>query len=325
MRQHLIHKICLLLIVIFCASCGQAQHQEENTAATAGLKMIEPTIGNTPDISTDAKKNLERVKILFAKIDSVINSYPDYETAKLHLSEKQIAIFENEEDYGREDHLDVGSTGCSWYCGGGPDSIYSSSVLKRTKTLDYKPENAHDFSLRTAWVEGANGMGTGENITYRFARMSPPVTTVEIYNGYMKSEQVWQDNARVKQLKLYVNDKPYAILNLKDIKSKQIFAIDTLQGKDSDLFLKFEIVDVYKGDKYEDVAISEIEFDGIGVHCFAKGTMISTPTGQAAIEELAEGDTVLSYNEITGKVEPAKIVALASQKHHQPSLSWCEV
>lgn len=292
--------------MISCTAYGQ----------TKTLKVIEPTIGFTPDISDDAKKNLERLKMMFAKVDSIINSYPNYETAKKHLTVRQIEIYENEEEYNKEDHLDVGSWGCSWYCGGGPDSIFASSTLSPNKTLDYKADNIHDFSLRTAWVEGVNGYGVGESLTFRFAKKSPPVTTVELYNGYMKSDKVWQDNSRVKQLKLYVNNKPYALLNLKDIKSKQIFAIDTLQGVDSELYLKFEIVDVYKGDKYDDAAISEIEFDGIGVHCFAKGTLISTPSEQVEIEKLIVGNKILSFNELTNSVETSTILELANQKHH---------
>jgi len=233
---------------------------------TEKLKIIEPEIGYTPDISNDAKNNLQRLKVLYAKIDSTIKSYPDYDSAKMHLSQRQIEIYENEEAYSREDHLDVSIWGCSWYCGGGPDSITASSILAANQQLDYKASNAHDFSLRTAWVEGGPGNGIGESITYKFARNKPPVTTVEIFNGYMKSEKVWKDNARVKKLKMYVNDKPYAILSLKDITAKQLFKLDTLRGNGNDLFLKFEIAEVYKGDKYEDVAISELEFDGIGVH-----------------------------------------------------------
>lgn len=280
------------------------------------VKIIEPTIGFTPDISDDAKKNLLRLKELYAKVDSIINSYPDYETAKKHLTERQIEIWENEEEYSKEDHLDVSTWGCSWYCGGGPDSIFASSTLSPNKNLDYKADNVHEGSLRTAWVEGVSGYGIGESITFRFAKQSPPVTTVEIYNGYMKSDKVWQENSRIKQFKVYVNNKPYALLNLKDIKSKQFFAIDTLQGIDSDLYLKFEITDVYKGDKYDDVAISEIEFDGTGVHCFAKGTLISTPQGQIEIENLKVGDTVLSFNELTKEIQTSTILELANQKHH---------
>lgn len=235
------------------------------------------------------------------------------------MTERQIEIWENKDEYSKEDHLDVSHWGCSWYCGGGPDSISSSSTLPPNKKLNYKAGNAHDFSLRTAWVEGVEGYGIGEGITYRFAQQSPPVTKVEIYNGYMKSDKTWQENSRVKQLKLYVNGKPYALLNLKDIKSKQIFDIVTdegLQGVDNDLYLKFEITDVYKGDKYEDVSIAEIEFDGTGVHCFAKGTSVSTPNGKIEIEKLKKGDAVLSYNELTNKVEVATVLELANQKHY---------
>jgi hypothetical protein len=306
-------KLLILIAVIFISACGQ---NDQQTELNQSLKIIEPTIGDTPDISDDAKKNLQRVKKLYSKIDSIISSYPDYDAAKKHLTERQIEIWENEEKYSKEDHLDVSSWGCSWYCGGGPDSIFANSTLSPNKNLDYKADNIHDFSLRTAWVEGIKGYGIGERITFRFLKQSPPVTTVEIYNGYMKSDKVWQDNSRVKQLKLYINNKPHALLNLKDIKSKQIFIIDTFQGVESDLYLKFEITDVYKGEKYDDVAISEIEFDGTGVHCFGKGTLISTPNGQIEIEKLKAGDRVLSFNELTKQMEVSTILQLANQKHH---------
>ncbi|MEC5395811.1 NADase-type glycan-binding domain-containing protein [Bergeyella sp. RCAD1439] len=324
MKRTIIINLISLIVVICVSACGQTQQQTEQTKRTSNeetvstqeLKIIEPTIGSTPDISDDARKKQQRLNELYAKVDSLINTYPDYETAKQHLTERQIEIWENEEEYSKEDHLDVSIWGCNWYCGGGPDRIFASSTLSSNKNLDYKADNVHDFSLRTAWIEGVEGYGIGESITFRFAKQSPPVTTVEIYNGYMKSDKVWQDNSRVKQLKLYVNDKPYALLNLKDIKSKQIFTIDTLQGTDKDLFLKFEITEVYKGDKYDDVAISEIEFDGTGVHCFTKGTLITTPNGQIEIEKLNVGDKVLSFNQQTKKIEVSTILELANQKHH---------
>lgn len=272
MKQLLVCNLVILIHLIFMAGCGShaepktSEITSEQTAENRKLKVIEPTIGFTPDISDDAKKNQQRLKELYTRIDSLIKSYPDYETAKQHLTERQIEIWEDEETYSKEDHLDISTWGCSWYCGGGPDSIFTSSTLSANKNLNYVAVNAHDFSLRTAWVEGVSGYGIGEYITYRFATQSPPVTTIEIFNGYMKSDMVWKDNSRVKQLKLYVNDTAVALLNLKDVKSKQIFEIGKLQGVDKNLYLKFEITDIYKGDKYDDVAIAEINFDGVGVH-----------------------------------------------------------
>jgi hypothetical protein len=327
-KKSLLSIVSLLSLVIACGNQSpknteQTENDNLNAAELAfseqsPLKIIEPTIGETPDISIDAAKNLQRLKKLYETIDSLIQSYPDYETAKEHLTPRQIEIYENEEEYSREDHLDVSIWGCSWYCGGGPDSIFASSELKPVNNLNYFADNAHDFSLRTAWVEGVKGYGIGESITYRFQKQSPPVTNVEIFNGYMKSDKTWQDNSRVKQLKLYVNGNPYAILNLQDIKSRQIFRIaeDPGLGKtDKDLYLKFEIMTVYKGDKYDDVAISEIEFYGTGVHCFAKGTMVATPDGEKPIEQLKIGDQVLSLNTTTTDIETATVLQLANRKH----------
>ena len=58
------------------------------------------------------------------------------------------------------------------------------------------------------------------------------------------------------------------MLNLLDTQDDQIFRLGTF-GRNtdgSDLVMKFEIVEVYKGSKYNDTAITEIYFDGIDVH-----------------------------------------------------------
>jgi hypothetical protein len=283
---------------------------------TPGIKSINPKLGATPDISVSAAKNFKRFKKDWEAIDSIVTFYKEYNIAVKHLTKRQIAVYNDEDNANKEDYLAVGEIGCSWYCGGGPDSIMASSELKPNGKLDYKPDNSHDFSLRTAWVEGASGNGIGQSLTYRFQKLSPPVTEVLIYNGYMKSEQAWKDNARVKELKLYVNNKPYAIFNLKDTTALQVFKIGSHQGKNGDLYLKFEIVDVYKGDKYDDVAISEIEFNGTGVHCFAAGTLVDQPNGTWSIEQIKMGDTVNTYNEESRKIEPAVVLELAQQQHH---------
>jgi hypothetical protein len=57
-------------------------------------------------------------------------------------------------------------------------------------------------------------------------------------------------------------------LNLLDTKDDQIPQLGTF-GRNtdgSDLVLKFEIIEVYKGLKNNDTAITEIYFDGIDVH-----------------------------------------------------------
>jgi hypothetical protein len=73
-----------------------------------------------------------------------------------------------------------------------------------------------------------------------------------------------------------LNDEPYAILHLEDRISRQFFKVEPIgNGNRTDRkvlmlrpgwTLKFEVLEVYKGLKYDDLAITEIYFDGIDVH-----------------------------------------------------------
>ena len=72
----------------------------------------------------------------------------------------------------------------------------------------------------------------------------------------------------MKSFKFYLNGKFHGILNLTDTKTDQRFELGTFGHNEdgSDLVLRFEINEVYQGDKYNDTAITEIYFDGIDVH-----------------------------------------------------------
>lgn len=165
--------------------------------------------------------------------------------------------------------------GCSWYCGGGPDSISASSYLPSQGEVTYVPKNMHNLDYKSAWVEGVKGYGIGEFVTYHFNARSPRITKVFIANGYVKSQADWENNSRVKTLKVYLNDKPYAIVHLEDCRCESSFEVAPIGNGDEKYnlpantpgwTLKFEIVEVYPGKKYDDTVISEIYFDGIDVH-----------------------------------------------------------
>ncbi|NNM15522.1 MAG: hypothetical protein HKO56_02600, partial [Bacteroidia bacterium] len=173
------------------------------------------------------------------------------------------------------EYWSINGIGCSWYCGGGQDSLSASSVLLPNKSNTYAASNAHDLSYKTAWVEGADGYGIGEYLIYHVQPTNPRITEIIVVNGYVKSEQAWKENSRVKKLLMSVDDKAYAYINLEDSMAEQHFKIKPLGNdpKDWDEMeklpvwtMKFEITEVYPGDKYEDTAITEIYFDGIDVH-----------------------------------------------------------
>lgn len=157
--------------------------------------------------------------------------------------------------------------GCSWYCGGVVDTVRASNWLSPTGKFDYKPMNAHDFNHQSVWA--TDGKGVGQWLEYEFQGKNPRITTVKILNGHVKTEKAWQENSRVKRLKLYYMGKPYAILELEDSRSMQCFDVGVLGPHDENApswTLRFEIMDIYPGTKYEDTIIAELYFDGIDVH-----------------------------------------------------------
>ena len=167
---------------------------------------------------------------------------------------------------------DLYSGKCSWYCGGEVQRVTASSHLKAQGRFNYLPKNVHDFDHESAWVEGAQGLGVGEWIEYEFAGACPRVTGVKILAGYVKSKATYEANSRPKYLKVYYLGKPICILDLKDERAMQVFDLEQFgpfgynDVNKSAWRLRFEIVDVYPGTKYQDTAISELEFDGIDVH-----------------------------------------------------------
>ena len=220
--------------------------------AQSQIKNFYPKKVVKPDLSAKREKEINRQNELLQK------------KAPTASEQKELNILL--EKYGEvvENAWDIIDGGCSWYCGGGNYKIKASSSLNDS----YKAEFANDLSYKTAWVEGKKDEGIGEYLEYYFKNDSPRITEIIISNGYMKSEETWKNNNRVKKLKLYVNGVPFGILNLKDSRTDQYFSVGTLghNKNGTDLILKFEILEVYKGSKYNDTAITEIYFDGIDVH-----------------------------------------------------------
>lgn len=177
------------------------------------------------------------------------------------------------------------------------DLAIASSALKPQKGNNYNNKNIYDLRYDTAWIEGVKGYGIGEYVEFNFPPKHPRITTIKIANGYIKDKSTWKNNSRVKQLKVCLNNQDFVILNLKDVYAEQVFEIPTIgyeiryrglnddgtswysytdrNGKtiksytkkiDSGDTIRFEIMRIYKGDKYDDTAITEIYFDGLDVY-----------------------------------------------------------
>jgi hypothetical protein len=179
------------------------------------------------------------------------------------------------------------------------DGLYYTENFTASSTLATQKNNSYDAvnlqnnttyggDRSVAWSEGVKGYGIGERINMSvttlamYGNASVVLTSLMIVNGYAKNQTVWQNNSRVKTLRLYVDGKHWCDLHLKDIMKPQIFNFpehlviqphklgkkvtknkDWLSYREPASFayqtdLSFEIIEVYPGDKYEDTCITGI-------------------------------------------------------------------
>lgn len=238
----------------------------------------------------------------------------------IKLTPQEQNIFDNYFDEMKSSYWNCFDDGDGWF-------IYvkdynASSYLKTQGNNSYKPSNIYDNDYRTAWVEGVKGYGIGEWIEYTFSVEESPetkITTIFVSNGYVKSNTAWKNNSRVKKLKVYYEGNPIAILNLEDSRSEQTFNLPNEIGtSEKNWKLRFEILDVYKGDKYDDTAISAIIFDGTGGPCcFVAGTQVTMADGTLKnIEDIKVGDKVATFDVKAKTTKASAIEQIANIEHN---------
>lgn len=286
------------------------------------IKEMTPTSIHLLDLSVQGENEFKKNQEAGMKVMEKLGNRTKYEDLSQEDKDALSKVDETMESY-----WDIIGGGCSWYCGGGSKEVTASSYLKSEGENNYEPSNAHDLNYKNAWIEGVAGYGIGEYLLYTFDGASPRINEIIVVNGYVKSKTAWENNSRVKKLKVYINDKPYAILNLQDIRGSQSFKIEPIGNSDRkdwnvlktkpDWTMKFEILDVYKGLKYDDVAISEIYFDGLDVHCFAKGTKVQLANNTTEyIENLKVGDLVAYMDPDSKTIKSSKVEKMEKVMHH---------
>ncbi len=172
--------------------------------------------------------------------------------------------------------------GCSVWCSIDYESyvndISASSTLAPQGNNSYDATNLGNRSRKDAWVEGVDGYGIGESVTIvrKYSHGGDAANFQEhgydsfffpnlcIVNGMAKNEKAWKNNSRVKSLKLYFNDEFVTTLEIEDSMKPQFISLSSLHlsARDSEeSTFRFEIADVYPGDKYDDTALTGIEIE----------------------------------------------------------------
>ena len=154
-------------------------------------------------------------------------------------------------------------------------------------TCRYSVGKISDGDPKTAWVEGVKGPGIGEVLVVPCLDLKKPV---KIWAGYGKSNAIFKANNRPSVLRLVIvraekygapqegyiyenlkviaegkvtlEDKnDYQSLQIPDYTPESYFSQRFNENTEYMYFLGIEILDIYKGSKYDDTCISEITND----------------------------------------------------------------
>lgn len=171
------------------------------------------------------------------------------------MKNAQTQTFEVEYDPDIQNMQDYEEMGASqWAC---PNlvEIKTSSDLSIEGYTSYQGKNVLKADLKKVWIPENS---ENASITFQFlATASEDWTffgTFQIFNGYRFDDFIWQDYARVKKMSIYYNEQYWGDIELQDILNMQTFNID-ISAKVGDE-VRFEIVEYYSGELYEDIAIS---------------------------------------------------------------------
>lgn len=204
-----------------------------------------------------------------------------------------------------------GSDGPGYFyndCAQGVKPSNASSTLAGQGNKNYNVKNLCDYNPMSAWVEGKPDYGIGESFEIRAAGVN------SIYNGYQSSPKNWLENSRVKRFKVYKNNSPICFLDLTDEMGGQRFELPGHNNYNAakEFVFKFEIVDVYKGTKWQDVAISEVD---VVLCCFTESTIINSTSNESSISNIKSGDSIYSVDLKTGGINSTQVEKLTKQTH----------
>ncbi|WP_298545035.1 hypothetical protein [uncultured Aquimarina sp.] len=218
-------------------------------------------------LETDSSK-----KVIQATIDSVsISEIKQY-------SEEFPTIFDYYK-YEKIDKVDVWSDKMFGRCCSNTDLTFNENLFFKIDSNfndnRYPISNLSDTRYSTAYVfkPGAkvkinlqldlssdksflSGKYSNKNLLKPNDLIMKPIK-LSVINGYVKSKALFYQNARVKEMKVYVNNIYKETVILLDTPLVQQFEVDAVFKTNDTITL--EPITFYKGSKYDDICISEIQ------------------------------------------------------------------
>lgn len=135
-----------------------------------------------------------------------------------------------------------------------PVSTEQNSI-KQSDTYDYSAQSTVDGDISTSWQENENGTGETTGIQLNFDG-NHKVRYLVLYLGNWRSDQLWEYNARPKNLTIQIGDSQTKDVEFSNEKKK--FCLSFEEPLDAS-YISMYITSAYAGSRWDDNGISEVE------------------------------------------------------------------
>lgn len=161
--------------------------------------------------------------------------------------------------------------------------VRASSELAPQGGSTYEVSNLFDLDFDTAWSPGEDSSGVGAWIEIRLDDCE--VGAVLLVNGYMKSEEAYTSNSRIRSLRLTafegavnhpleietpwfedvieLEDSDWIELDMDDFAARMQMLYDFGEGENLSA-IRIEILEVYPGTTFDDLCATELVITGYG-------------------------------------------------------------
>ncbi len=149
----------------------------------------------------------------------------------------------------------------------GRSGIANATSELHERNIIYKAGNLVDVDNLIPWVEGVNGPGIGQKITLSLKGNNyPSWFGILVSNGFVDYNRpdLFSENNRIKKIRIhYGNLGKYSDFDLLDTPNYQYLSFpfgynDYFENEIKFGFITIEILEIYKGDKWDDTCINLI-------------------------------------------------------------------
>ena len=145
--------------------------------------------------------------------------------------------------------------------------VKATTTAPAANGLTFDAKNLLDGNMKTCWMSTGDGKNEDVEIIIDLEEVEGVstafLTYMYFFNGWRKDYHTWKDYSRIKKATMTVNDLPYGEITFEDTYKQQSIDFDKFKiDRSRRCRIRLRITDTYKGAKFNQVALSDVQFVG---------------------------------------------------------------